>query len=198
MLRTSSLLSTIFLVVAITSGSHAQETTDQAVDAQDTAPAVPELQGGEIVQAEPVVEVIGDWTVVCNQTDFGLNCLMQQRLLNEERNPLATIEVWPIGSDSEFAAGAVIALPLGVMLEEGIILQVDSSLPRRYRFVVCQADGCFSRFGLSSNELSGMKSGNQMAMTVYAFSNPDQAIDLAFSLSGFTAAFERIQNPDEG
>ena len=82
------------------------------------------------------------------------------------------------------------------MLDEGIILQVDDSLPRRYRFVVCQNDGCYSRFGLSPNELSTMKGGKGMVMTVYAFNNPDQAIDLAFSLAGFTAAFERILNPD--
>ena len=71
-------------------------------------------------------------------------------------------------------------------------MQVDEALPRRYRYVTCDSDGCYSRFGFSEVELGRMKDGNVMAMTIFAYNDPDDPITLNISLEGFTAAFESL------
>ena len=166
--------------------------SQQAEDQTEADSAATELQVGEIV-VEPTVAEFDDWTVVCvKNDDGGEDCRMQQVVLNASETPIAEFEIWKIPENAELAAGSVIALPLGVMLEEGILMQVDQALPRRYRYALCDAGGCYSRLGLSKVEINRMKAGSKMTMTIYAYQSPDQPIDLEVSLAGFTKAFDSL------
>ncbi|MCE2522155.1 MAG: invasion associated locus B family protein [Rhodobacteraceae bacterium] len=179
------------LVMSLGIAVAAQESQNSAGQEGTTADAT-DLQVGEIV-VQPTRTDVGDWTIVCVRNDEGNEeCRMQQLVLNDSNTPIATFEIWKIDNSTDLAAGSVIALPLGVMLEEGILMQVDQALPRRYRYVMCDGDGCYSRLGLSKGEIGRMKAGNSMTMTIFAFQSPDQPIDLEISLAGFTKAFESL------
>ena len=187
-------LTAVWAVLFVLSGgaAFAQEAEQSTDEQSDTGNAALDLQVGEVI-VQPTETVFDDWTVICIRNDEGEeNCRMQQVVLNDSGTPIATLEVWKINNNTDLVAGSVIALPLGVMLEEGILMQVDQALPRRYRYVMCDRDGCYSRLGLSRNEVGRMKAGSSMSMTIFAFANPDQPIDLEISLAGFTKAFDSM------
>lgn len=190
MIRTLAIL-VAGLALSLGGTAFAQD-SQQAEDQAQSGSAATDLQVGEIV-VQPTITEFDDWTVFCVKNDDGdEDCRMQQVVLNDSQTPIAEFEIWKITDNSELAAGSVIALPLGVMLEEGILMQVDQALPRRYRYAMCDEGGCYSRLGLSKVEVNRMKAGNSMMMTIYAFRSPDQPIDLEISLAGFTKAFDSL------
>ncbi len=163
-----------------------------AQNAGEASSSRTDLQVGEVV-VEPTTTEHGDWAVICLKNDDGEeNCYMQHLVLNDEATPIARIEVSKLLNDPERAAGSIIALPLGVLLQDGILIQVDQALPRRYQYAVCDATGCYARIAFTNAEITRMKAGNSMRMTIFAYANPDDPIELMVSLTGFTSAFESM------
>lgn len=149
---------------------------------------------GEAI-VEPEIEVFDDWTRACLTDEEGNKlCRIRQILLNESGGPLATVDVFKVSEDERFLAGIEILLPHGVTLEDGLEVQVDGALPRRYEFTTCLRDGCLARIGLSSSELNRMKSGSEMKLVFYAGigSASERQFDVSSSLIGFTKAFNSL------
>ena len=163
-----------------------------AQETQSDQSGAADLPIGEVV-VEPVTTEYDDWIKICYPTDEGgENCALLQVVLNNQNSPIARLELTRIANDPERAAGVIISLPLGVMLQDGILIQVDSALPRRYQYSVCDNGGCYSRFALTRREVDRMKAGNAMTMTIFGYQNPDAPIDLKVSLIGFTAGFDSL------
>ena len=84
-----------------------------------------------------------------------------------------------------------VLLPLGIMLQEGLIVQVDQNPGTRHAFRVCTTNGCLARFGLRTETVDQMKAGQQLLMGVSAL-NLDAPVALQVSLRGFTRAFAEL------
>ena len=150
------------------------------------------LSGGEVV-VQPELTVFTDWTLVCVPQDDGeKTCNIRQIVLNAQGEQASFVEVFKVTDNPNFSSGAVIVMPLGVSLDDGLELQVDSALPRRYSFQYCAETGCFSRIGFTDNELQRMMRGAIMKMTVYSVFSGPGLVELEVSLSGFTDAYNSL------
>lgn len=167
----------------------------QATDSENPAPAAPaeaEPQAETGAEEAPQVTVTehGDWQVRCETTSG--NCFMYQLARNGAGNPVAEIRIVRLPETGEAAAGVTVITPLGSLLSEGLVLQVDDAEARQYPFNWCVQSGCFSQFGMTAAEVTAMRAGNVARMRIVAVSAPDQPVILDVSLTGFTAAHNAL------
>ena len=123
------------------------------------APATPQQpQVMEIVK-----DTFGDWQVRC--APDGNECFMYQLALDAQKNPVAEVSILKLPEASEAEAGVTVVTPLGTLLTNGLVLQIDGGETRQYPFVWCSQVGCFSRFGLAKTSIDAMKRGNAGKIT---------------------------------
>jgi invasion protein IalB len=148
--------------------------------------------GGEPQVGQPYVrEVFGDWELRCLRTESGADpCQLYQLLLDEDGNAVAEISMFPLGDGGAAVAGAEIVAPLMTLLTEDLTLSVDGTAARRYPFSFCNAAGCVARVGFTAEEVNQFRRGNAGQLSIVPAVAPDQTVDLAISLSGFTAGYQ--------
>ncbi len=186
-----------------------------SVPAEDPAPAAPEapqdrvVDGiqpgpGELSMGRPVGEgngigttyiagEFGDWQSRCVKVEDGNDpCQLYQLLTDPQGNPVAEISMFGLPEGQQAAAGATIITPLETLLTQQITLAVDSGAAKRYPFTFCAANGCFARIGFTAGDVASFKRGRAATITIVPAAAPDQTIELAISLSGFTAGFDGV------
>jgi invasion protein IalB len=155
----------------------------------ETAPATPqEPQVMEIVK-----ETFGDWQVRC--APEGDECFMYQLALDGQENPVAEVSILKLPEAAEADAGVTVVTPLGTLLTNGLVFQVDSGEARQYPFAWCSQVGCFSRFGLAKTSIDGMKRGNAGRISLVSVGAPEAPVVLNVSLTGFTDAWNSLALP---
>lgn len=193
-----SIIAAAALSIALAMPASAQQTeeaeTDQTELEAGTSPSAADtLSLGEEVDAEPFeVEVFGDWEKRCVTLPEQQNCTMFQLLQDQEGNNVAEISLFGLPPGQQAAAGATIVTPLETLLTQQITLQVDGGQARRYPFSWCNQIGCFARVGFTDAEITAFKRGARATMTIVPAAAPDQEVQLAISLSGFTAGFDAV------
>lgn len=154
---------------------------------------------GAATPAEPeVVEVVRDefqdWQVRCAPDES--DCFLYQLALDQEDNPVAEVSVLKLPEAAEAAAGVTIVTPLGTLLTEGIVMQVDEGEARQFPFSFCTQVGCFARFGVDTPSVNAMKRGATVRLRLVSVAQPQQPVQLDVSLAGFTAAFDSLEAPE--
>ena len=81
---------------------------------------------------------------------------------------------------------------------EQLTMSIDDATPRRYPFTFCAPIGCVSRIGLTAADVGTFKLGNQAVISIVPLGAPDQRVNLAMSLSGFTAGYEAVLEANKG
>ncbi len=165
-----------------------------AAEAPSEAPAaeapVAEAPAEAPAQPEFVTETFGDWEVRC--TPDKANCFMYQLGRDGAGNAVAEVTLVALEDGSQAAAGATVVTPLGTLLSEGLVIQVDGGQARKYDYNWCTRSGCFARFGLQNDYVNNMKAGNIALMQLVSVSAPERPVRLEISLTGFTAAFNSL------
>lgn len=175
--------------------------TGQAPAAEGAAPAAGTPPAGDAAAQPPaqgeVMEVVrdtfGDWQVRC--APEGDDCFIYQLALDSEKNPVAEVSILKLPQEAEADAGVTIVTPLGTLLPQGVVVQIDGGQQRQYPFAWCSQVGCFARFGLDRPSIDAMKRGKSGKLTLHAVAAPQQAVALELSLTGFTAAFDSLTVP---
>jgi len=166
-----------------------------SAQAQDAA----EFPVGGVTSAEQPQEIVrethGDWEIRC--TTANNNCFLYQLMLNEEGTPVAEFSIIKLPVGSEAVAGATIVAPLGTLLTRGVIFSVDDAEPTQYPFSWCTRPGCFSRFGLTDLLVKNMKEGEAVNIALFSIAQSQEPVRISASLSGFTAAFDALENQSE-
>ncbi len=163
------------------------------------------LSGGTVVE-EPerqvgeayVKENFQDWQLQCVTTENGDDpCQMYQLLKDAQGAPIAEITIFRLPEAAEAEAGATIVVPLETSLERGLTMRVDDGTTKRYPFAFCNTKGCYTRVGLTAEDVETLKSGAEASMFIVPIAAPDRRVSVTASLSGFTAAFEAssVVNP---
>lgn len=165
-------------------------------NAQDVTTANEQFPVGGAVDAtaprEVIREVHGDWEIRCDGA--GSNCFLYQLMLNEQGTPIAELSLVKLPVGSEAVAGATVVAPLGTLLTRGVTFSIDGQNATQYPFSWCTAPGCFARFGLTDLLVNTMQAGNQVEITLFPYTNPGAPFAVNASLTGFTAAFEALEN----
>jgi invasion protein IalB len=200
----------VFLSTALMLGAagvtFAQETATPAEE-ETTAPQTEtaadvesQLSLGEDANAVPVVgqpytkEIIGDWEMRCIKAEEGSDdpCQMYQLLADSDGTPVAEFSLFRLPDGGKAKAGATVVVPLETSLPQQLTITVDGSNSRRYPYSFCNPVGCYARIGLTNDDLSRFKRGNTAVITIVPALAQDQKVELALSLTGFTAAYDDV------
>lgn len=196
---------TFALALALTgwAGLAAAQDEDAAAAEDEATEASPFEDLGEAEGADPAApfirDVFGDWALRCIRgTEGDDQCQLYQLLLGPDGTPIAEFSLVPLLNGGEAVAGVVVVVPLETLLTQKLTLRVDGGEGRRYDFDFCNLAGCVARFGLTAAQVEGFKRGAQGTLEIVPAGAPDQRIELALSLTGFTAGYTEMEEQLQG
>jgi invasion protein IalB len=139
------------------------------------------------------VTVYKDWQVICpGNKAKDRNCeLIQDVADSKSGRRMARVAIGQEKDKKE--PTLVITTPLGVLIEPGVTLKLDSDQQKPYAFKTCVPDGCVAMAPFDSKLAGQFKDATDAALTVAA--PPDgKTIDITFSTKGFAEAYRAYRN----
>ena len=152
------------------------------------------LPAGAALAAAPngtVRSTHGAWSIICD-TPAGATaeqCVMMQNVVAEDRPEMGLSVVVLRTADNKAEILRVLA-PLGVLLPNGLGLNVDGKDIGRAYFVRCFQDGCYAEVILEKPLLDTLKSGK--SATFIVFQTPEEGIGIPVDLKGFADGFAAL------
>lgn len=142
------------------------------------------LPGG----ATTLTETHDDWVVRCQVANKLVQCAAQQeQLATDTRQRVIAIEFAP---SAENLAGTI-AMPFGLLLANGAIIQVDDKpASPAIAFKTCLPAGCIVPLLLGKDWADAMRAGQALAVKSTAVDG--QEAKFSISLKGFGSALDRI------
>lgn len=142
-----------------------------------------------------VAETHGDWEIRCIRAEEGQPepCQLYQLMRDANGGAVAEFNIFDIPDEGQLVAGATIVTPLETLLTPGIRLRVDEGNWSEYPFAFCQTIGCFARLGLTEEDITALRRGSRATVALVPLPAPDQLVQIAASLSGFTAGFSALE-----
>lgn len=207
MAKTTSTALALILALAATPLMAQTEAAPAAEDAApaegvaaDGAAAENLAMGQEVVAADGpgstyTVATFEAWEQKCVRTESGVDpCQLYLLLKDQEGNSVAEFTMFnlPKGSEGPAVAGATFIAPLETLLTAGMALQIDEAKGKMYPFTFCAQIGCVARIGFTAEEITAMKAGANAKITIVPFVAPDEKVELAISLKGFTAGYDAV------
>ena len=133
----------------------------------------------------------GAWSMVC-ETPPGASseqCALMQNVVAQDRSEVGLSVVILRTADGKSEIMRVLA-PLGVLLPNGLGLNVDGKDIGRAYFVRCFQDGCYAEVILEGQLLEDLKKGT--TATFIVFQTPEEGIGIPVDLSGFSDGYAKI------
>ncbi|WP_424943400.1 invasion associated locus B family protein [Aliiroseovarius crassostreae] len=156
-----------------------------------------EVAEGELKPGQPYVqEKEGDWEIKCLKNPDGDDpCQMYQLLTDEQGNSVAEVSMGKLPAGGQAVVGATVVAPLETLLTQQLTISVDGGQTRRYPFRFCAQPGCVANIGFTSGEVASFKKGAKATVTIVHAAAPGQKVNLNMSLTGFTAAYDKLVTP---
>jgi invasion protein IalB len=159
--------------------------------------AQPQPQGTQTapVQAQQppgtVKSTHGAWSVVCDKPAGASTeqCALMQNVIAEDRPEVGLSVVVLKTADRKSKILRVLA-PLGVLLPNGLGLNIDGKDIGRAYFVRCFADGCYAEVVLEDELLKTLRSG--ATATFIVFQTPEEGIGIPVDLKGFAEGYDAL------
>ncbi len=142
-------------------------------------------QGGKVKSKH------GAWSIICD-TPAGASseqCALMQNVVAEDRAEVGLSVVVLKTADKKAKILRVLA-PLGVLLPNGLGLNVDGKDIGRAYFVRCLRDGCFAEVILEEKLLKTLKTGT--TATFIVFQSPEEGIGIPVDLKGFSDGYDNL------
>jgi invasion protein IalB len=133
----------------------------------------------------------GAWSIVCDQPAGASDeqCALMQNVIAEDRPEVGLSVVVLKTADGQARILRVLA-PLGVLLPNGLGLNIDGNDIGRAYFVRCFTDGCYAEVILEEELLGTLRNGT--TATFIVFQTPEEGIGIPVDLEGFTEGFEAL------
>lgn len=158
----------------------------QPAPAQQAAPGQSQPQAPGTVKSNH-----GAWSVVCDKPAGASaeQCALMQNVIAEDRPEVGLSVVVLKTADRKSKILRVLA-PLGVLLPNGLGLNVDGKDIGRAYFVRCFADGCYAEVVLEDELLKTFRSGT--SATFIVFQTPEEGIGIPVDLKGFAEGYDAL------
>lgn len=180
------------------------ETTTEDAPAADTDQSglsLGTVEGVIGVGQTYVREEFGEWQLRCirteNESDDKDPCQLYQLLEDSGGNSVAEFNIFPLPEGQQAVAGANVITPLETLLTASLRLAVDGGQAKVYPYSFCSQIGCFARIGLTTEEVGLFRKGAGATVTIVPAASPSEVVELALSLSGFTAGFNALVEADK-
>ncbi|MFC3180377.1 invasion associated locus B family protein [Cypionkella sinensis] len=172
-----------------------------------TAPAVDDLNMGVDANTPPApltqeeakegqiyqLATFDAWAQRCTKMKDGSDpCELYQLLKDKDGTNVAEISMFALPAGGKAAAGATIIAPLETLLTANLSVSVDGSKAKLYPFTFCAQLGCVARVGFTADEVAQFKKGTKATITIVPAAAPDQKVELAVALKGFTAGYDAV------
>jgi invasion protein IalB len=133
----------------------------------------------------------GAWSIVCDQPAGASDeqCALMQNVIAEDR-PEVGLSVVVLKTADEQARILRVLAPLGVLLPNGLGLNIDGNDIGRAYFVRCFNDGCYAEVILEEELLTSMTNGT--TATFIVFQTPEEGIGIPVDLDGFDDGFAAL------
>lgn len=136
-------------------------------------------------------ETYDAWTVQCVNKVDGENtqrtCQMSQELM--QQNTRQRVLTFAIGK-SDQSSKATLVLPFGLLLSEGVRIQIAEEEILRGTFRTCLPAGCVVELDLPDEAIQKLQGAPTASVLMTA--NSGQPVKTDISLKGFSSAFQRL------
>ena len=142
-------------------------------------------------QSGSVRSTHGAWSIICD-TPAGASseqCAMMQNVVAADRPEIGLSVVVLRTADDQAEILRVLA-PLGVLLPNGLGLNVDGEDIGRAYFVRCFQDGCYAEVILEKPLLDTLSAGQ--SATFIVFQTPEEGIGIPVDLTGFSDGYQAL------
>lgn len=162
------------------------------VAAMLAAPVAASAQQGTTPAPNGTVKSVhGAWSIICDtppgaQTE---QCAMMQNVVASDR-PEVGLSVVVLKTADHKAQILRVLAPLGVLLPNGLGLNVDGKDIGRAYFVRCFSDGCYAEVVLEDQLLKTLRSG--ATATFIVFQSPEEGIGIPVDLKGFADGYDAL------
>ena len=149
------------------------------------------LSGTGLAQSGSVTSKHGAWSIICDVPAGASSeqCALMQNVVAEDRKEVGLSVVVLKTADNKARILRVLA-PLGVILPNGLGLNIDGKDLGRAYFVRCLQDGCYAEVILKDELINAMQNG-QFA-TFIIFETPEEGIGIPVDLNGFKDGFAKL------
>ena len=152
------------------------------------------ISGASLAQGQQtgaVKSTHGAWNILCD-TPAGAKteqCALVQNVVAEDRPEVGLSVVVLKTADNKAKILRVLA-PLGVLLPNGLGLNVDGKDIGRAYFVRCFQDGCYAEVILEDALIKSLETG--ASATFIVFQTPEEGIGIPVDLKGFGEGFKAL------
>ncbi len=133
----------------------------------------------------------GAWSVICD-TPAGASeeqCALMQNVVADDRPEVGLSVVVLKTADNKARILRVLA-PLGVILPNGLGLNIDGQDQGRAYFVRCMSEGCFAEVILKDDLLTKLQTGQNATFIIFA--SPEEGIGIPVDLNGFKDGYAKL------
>lgn len=164
-----------------------------------TSPAVasPETTAGKEAP-QPAVTVlrgqpIGDWIFNCgiNPQTSKKQCTIQQQLTDEKTK--SVVFAWLIGNDGSGRLVAIWQTPTGVLLNRGVVLNVDAEKPVAVPYTSCLTGHCEAIANLAPDFVEKLAAAASATATVFTVDG--KGLTFKLSVDGLAKAIDAVKAP---
>lgn len=133
----------------------------------------------------------GAWSIICDVPAGASSeqCALMQNVVADDRPEVGLSVVVLKTADNKARILRVLA-PLGVILPNGLGLNIDGKDLGRAYFVRCMGDGCYAEVILKDELLATMQSGTNATFIIFA--SPEEGIGIPVDLNGFKDGFAKL------
>jgi invasion protein IalB len=172
------------------------DTSGEDVPAMDNAqtpppPAVPPQQQAQQKVPQPPKQLVGTttgWVRVCQKMKDNEKegCSIKEDVVAENGAFLASIAIQEVTGEQR--RQLIVTTPLGMALQAGLLLRIDSEKVLPAKFGTCLVNGCFAGLDVTMDMINGMKKGKNAFITVRNIQGA--ALDLTVPLTTFAKAYD--------
>ena len=150
------------------------------------APALAQDAGGAPAPAGPTdSKQFGDWLVRCFAVKSPSPCDMFELLANKQtKQRIMSVSIAYIPAGDRHVIQ--IAVPLGVLIQKGLVLATESYTSPVWHYRRCDRGGCYVEMLLQPDAVGALTGGTQAKVTIYAEGGKE--FNVPFSLKGFADA----------
>lgn len=133
----------------------------------------------------------GDWQMTCDLVPGATDeqCALIQNVTAEDQPNVALSVIVLKTADQEARLLRVLA-PLGVLLPNGLGLNIDGEDLGRVAFVRCLPNGCVAEVAMDDALMAQLSEGESAIFIV--FRTPEEGIGIPVSLNGFDEGFAAL------